>query len=98
MLMIYCSRICYVQDVPIAGYRTQQGREQIVFRHVQFVRQSEISNGYQIRFHGTSRKAQEDECLVGMEQLPSFRFIRSVPREQSFFCPRLLGGCMRDLE
>jgi hypothetical protein len=53
-----------MQDVPIAGYRTQQGREQIVFRHMQFVRQQEISDGYQIRFHGTSRKAQEDECLV----------------------------------
>ena len=81
----YCSRICYMQDVPIAGYRTQQGREQIVFRHMQFMWQQEISDGYQIRFHGTSRKAQEDECLVVWNKLPTFRL-------------QLLGGCVRDLE
>jgi hypothetical protein len=69
----YCSRICYMQDVSIAGYRTQQGREQIVFRHMQFMRQQEISDSYQIRFHGTSRKAQEDECLVAWNKLPSFQ-------------------------
>jgi hypothetical protein len=94
----YCSRICYMQDVPIAGYRTQQGREQIVFRYMQFMRQQEISDGYQIRFHGSSRKAQEDECLVAWNSFQASIFIRSVPREQRFFRLRLLGGYVGDLE
>jgi hypothetical protein len=59
-----CSGICYMQDMPVPGYRTQQGREQVVLRHVQFMRQQAISDGYQIRFHSASRKAQEDECVV----------------------------------
>ena len=94
----YCSRICYMQDVPIAGYRTQQGREQIVFRHMQFMRQQEISDSYQIRFHGTSRKAQEDECLVAWNKLPSFHFYSFCSKRATILRLRLLGGYVGDLE
>jgi hypothetical protein len=95
ILMDYCSRICYMQDVPIARYRTQQGREQIVFRHMQFMRQQEISDGYQIRFHGTSRKAQEDECLVAWN---SFRFYSFCSTRATILPSSIARRCVKDLE
>lgn len=41
------SRVRYVQDLPLPGYRAQQGREPAVLRHVQLVRQQAVRHGDQ---------------------------------------------------
>jgi hypothetical protein len=49
-----------VQDVPLARLRAHQGREQIVFRHLQLVRFASVRFGHQDRFLGPGRQAEED--------------------------------------
>lgn len=52
-----------MQDVQIARYGTQQGREQVVLRHLQQLRIETFSTSHQIWFLGPDRKAKEDADL-----------------------------------
>lgn len=58
--LITYSRVCGMQDLPIARYRAQQGREPAVFRDLQLLRQSTKCDSHQDRILSASRQAQED--------------------------------------
>lgn len=60
---ILISGIRDVQDLPITRYRAQQGGEQIVLCHLQFMWKQKISHCHQVWFHRSDWKAKTPQCL-----------------------------------
>lgn len=57
--LIYPSRICNLQDVPLPRHRIEQRRESSLLCYMQFLWQSSQCHSYQGRVHSTSGEAQE---------------------------------------
>ena len=53
-----------MQDVPESEHGVEQGREQVVFRYVQQLWESQECNGDQERVHGAGREEKEAFGLI----------------------------------
>jgi hypothetical protein len=84
-----------LQDVPLSGYRIEQGREPTVLHHLQLVRFSPLGHRHQDRILGPSRQEKEDEGLDGKRkekkkkirgrEVPRFALGRFVAHRPSLF-------------
>jgi hypothetical protein len=56
-----------MQDLPLRRHRTQQRRKPIILCDLQFLPIAPVSDGHQIRFHGSSGQEKAYVGLVGLD-------------------------------